>query len=159
MIQWSYKVQLPELQYNDYSSEQWALSSLIGKPIEGRLNRTRLQKLAHFVLIQPVIQLQSSWIYHLDYVLNWSWIPWLTGFSLIFTQNEEVITNQLPLEGKTRTRARRLTGGSKFPIWTEHTNSMTFSFDNIHSCTEGFTSSETSYWTGFGRRLGCDYVI
>lgn len=75
MIQWSYKVQLPELRYNDYSSEQWALSSLIGKPIERRLNRTRLQKLAHFVLIQPVIQLQSSWIYHLDYVLNWSWIP------------------------------------------------------------------------------------
>lgn len=27
MIQLSYKVLLPELQYNDYSSAQWALSS------------------------------------------------------------------------------------------------------------------------------------
>lgn len=91
MIQQSYKVLLQALQYNDHSSAQWALSSQIGKPIERRLNCRPLQKLSHFVLIQPVIQLQSSWIDHLDLnckifliqlyqipteqLFNWSWVP------------------------------------------------------------------------------------
>lgn len=90
MIQQSYKVLLQALQYNDHSSAQWALSSQIGKPIERRLNCRPLQKLSHFVLIQPVIQLQSL-IDHLDLnckifliqlyqipteqLFNWSRIP------------------------------------------------------------------------------------